>query len=75
MFRTFVVGINLIIGPDQNDIIYLERENEPALSDQFALSINARVTRNEALFNAALGPGTCLFSLHTCLKDTDLLFL
>ncbi len=73
--QDFVVGINLIIGPDQNDIIYLERQNEPALSDQFALSINARVIRNDALFNAALvGLGGFGF-IHGVVIETEDLYL
>lgn len=49
-----VVGLNLIIGPGPDDIVYLERNSEPALTDVFAKSINARVIRNDELFNAAL---------------------
>lgn len=52
--QDYVVGLNLIIGPDENDIVYLEREKEPALNHVFADRINARVIRNDELFNAAL---------------------
>src|SRR5687768_10799655 len=52
--QDYVVGLNLIIGPDANDNVYLERESEPALNDVFANRINARVIRNDAMFNAAL---------------------
>ncbi len=49
-----VVGLNLIIGPGPEDIVYLERETRPALKDDFAMGINARIIRNDELFNAAL---------------------
>ena len=49
-----VVGINLIIGPNPEDIVYLERHTKPALNDAFAQKFNARVIRNDGLFNAAL---------------------
>jgi len=52
--QDYVVGINLIIGPNQNDIVYLERHTQPALNNQFSQSINSRVIRNDDLFNAAL---------------------
>ena len=49
-----VVGLHLIIGPGPNDIVYLERESQPALSDSFAASLNAKPIRHDGLFNAAL---------------------
>jgi len=49
-----VVGINLIIGDTADDNVYLERHTKPALNDIFANRINARVIRNDGLFNAAL---------------------
>lgn len=52
--QDYVVGLNLIIGPDANDIVYIERASEPALNDVFADRINARVIRDDDLFNAAL---------------------
>ncbi|MEL6655748.1 MAG: FAD-linked oxidase [Bacteroidota bacterium] len=52
--QDFVKGINLIIGPKPEDVVYLERQSEPALSDDFAKRIQARVIRDDALFNAAL---------------------
>jgi hypothetical protein len=50
----YVVGLNIIIGPGNADIVYLERLDEPALSDDFAAKINARVIRHNGLFDAAL---------------------
>jgi len=52
--QDIVVGINLIIGDTSDDIVYLERHTKPALNDIFANRINARVIRNDGLFNAAL---------------------
>lgn len=52
--QDYVVGLNLIIGPNDNDIVYLERETKPVLIDDYAHKLNARVIRDDALFNAAL---------------------
>src|SRR3954452_260434 len=49
-----VVGLNLIIGNDADDIVYIERHTKPALNDVFESRIKARVIRNDDLFNAAL---------------------
>lgn len=49
-----VVGLQLIVGPGPADVIYLERASHPALHDDVAKRINARVVRNDDLFNAAL---------------------
>src|SRR5690606_6994376 len=73
--QDFVVGINLIIGPDPDDIIYLERESEPALNDLFASNINARVIRDDELFNAAVvGLGSFGF-IHGIVVETENLYL
>jgi hypothetical protein len=52
--QDFVVGLNLITGPNPEDIVYLERASKPALSDEFAGRLNAKVIRDDAIFNAAL---------------------
>lgn len=52
--QDYVVGLNIIIGDKPTDIVYLERHTKPALNDNFAEKINARVIRNDHLFNAAL---------------------
>jgi len=49
-----IVGINLIIGPGPNDIVYLERHTKPGLNDTFAQRIKSRIIRNDGLFNAVL---------------------
>ncbi len=69
--QDWVVGLNLIIGPDPNDIVYLERHTEPALNDVFAGRIKARVIRNDGLFNAALvGLGSFGF-IHGVVIETE----
>lgn len=52
--QDYVVGLNLITGPNADDIVYLERKSKPALSDGFAQKIKAKVIRDDGLFNAAL---------------------
>ncbi len=52
--QDYVVGLNLILGPNRQDIVYLERHTKPALNNAFAAKLNARVIRNDGLFNAAL---------------------
>ena len=53
-FQDAVVGLHLIIGAEAMDSVYVERETRPALQDDFAKSINARVIRDDRLFQAAL---------------------
>lgn len=52
--QDYVVGINLITGPNPDDTIYIERHTKPALNDAFATKIGSKVIRNDGLFNAAL---------------------
>ncbi|MDN3493542.1 FAD-linked oxidase [Winogradskyella bathintestinalis] len=52
--QDYVVGLNLIIGPNEEDVVYIERHTEPALNDDFANHINCRIIRNDKLFNATL---------------------
>jgi len=52
--QDYVVGLNLIIGPNPEDVVYLERHSKPALGNSFIKRINSRVIRNDGLFNAAL---------------------
>jgi len=74
--QDFVVGINLIIGPNPTDIVYLERKSQPALSDAFAASIHARVVRDDKLFNAALvGLGSFGFIHGVVIEAEDLYLL
>ncbi|MEO5594439.1 MAG: FAD-binding protein [Chitinophagaceae bacterium] len=70
-----VVGIQLITGPGANDIIYVERETRPALNDNFAKSINARVVRNDSLFNAALVSLGSFGVIHGIVMEAEDIFL
>lgn len=70
-----VVGLNLIIGPNPEDIVYVERSSQPALNDAFAAQLNARVIRNDDLFNAALvGLGSFGF-IHGVVIEAEDCFL
>jgi len=70
-----IAGLNLIIGPGPEDIVYIERHSKPALNNGFAKKINARVIRNDGLFYAALvGLGSFGF-IHGVLIETENLFL
>jgi hypothetical protein len=69
--QDYVVGLNLIIGPGKDDLVYIEREGQPVLNDVFALKINSRVIRNDGLFNAALvGLGSFGF-IHGVVIETE----
>jgi len=70
-----VVGLQLIIGPGANDIVYLERESQPALSDDFAASINAKPIRHNALFNAALVSLGSFGIIHGVVVEAEDLYL
>lgn len=74
-FQDAVVGINLIIGPAAGDSVYIERHTRPALSNGFAGTINARVIRNDGLFEAALiGLGAFGF-IHGIVLEAEDIFL
>ncbi|HOZ77385.1 MAG TPA: FAD-binding protein [Ferruginibacter sp.] len=70
-----VVGLQIIIGPGPGDIVYLERETEPALNDEFAVSINARPIRHDGLFNAALVGLGAFGIIHGVVLEAEDLYL
>ena len=73
--QDYVVGLNLIIGPNPEDIVYLEPTSKPALSDAFVHTLNARVIRDDDLFYAALvGLGGFGF-IHGVVVEAEPLFL
>ncbi|MFD1614003.1 FAD-binding protein [Gelatiniphilus marinus] len=73
--QDYVVGLNLIIGPNEDDVVYLERHTEPALNDNFAKKISKRIIRNDKLFNAALvGLGSFGF-IHGVVIEAEPRFL
>lgn len=74
--QDYVVGLNLVIGPNPEDVVYLERASAPALNDAFAAGINARIIRDDALFNAALvGLGAFGFIHGVALEAEDVFLL
>jgi hypothetical protein len=73
--QDYVVGLNLIVGPNPEDVVYLERHTKPALSNTFPTKLKARIIRNDALFNAALvGLGSFGF-IHGVLIEAEDQFL
>ena len=69
----FIVGLHIINGP--NDHIWLERATRPVASDAFILKIQARLVRNDELFNAALvGLGSFGF-IHGVIIETEDIYL
>ena len=73
--QDYVVGLNLIIGPNANDVVYLERHTKPALHNNFAKKISKRIIRNDKLFNAALvGLGAFGF-IHGVVIESEPRFL
>jgi len=70
-----VVGLNLIIGPNLDDIVYLEPKSKPALNDAFLHTLNARVIRDDDLFYAALvGLGSFGF-IHGVVVEAEPVYL
>jgi len=73
--QDYIVGLNLITGPNPEDIIYLERHSKPALNDKLPNKLNATVIRNDDLFNAALvGLGSFGF-IHGVVVEAEDRFL
>lgn len=73
--QDYVVGLNLIIGPNPDDIVYIEPESRPALSNEFAEKLNARVIRDDDAFYAALvGLGGFGF-IHGVVIESEPIFL
>lgn len=72
-FSDYIKGMHLIIGPQNEDRVYLERASEPTLNDDFAQILNSRIIRDDALFNAALvGLGSFGFIAGVVLEVEDL---
>ena len=70
--QDYVIGLNLIIGPNPEDVIYLERHTKPVLTNDFEAKINARVIRNDGLFNATVvGLGSFGFIHGVVLEAED----
>ncbi|TYP75286.1 FAD-binding protein [Aquimarina intermedia] len=73
--QDYVVGLNLIIGPNTEDNIFLEPKSKPVLLDNFVNSLNSRVIRDDDLFHAALvGLGSFGF-IHGVVVEAEPVFL
>lgn len=73
--QDYVVGLNLITGPNPGDNVYIERKSKPALRDTYAQNLNAKVIRDDEIFNAALvGLGSMGF-VHGVVIEAENLFL
>lgn len=73
--QDYVVGLNLIIGPNLDDIVYIEPKSKPALNDAFIQTLNSRVIRDDDLFYAALvGLGGFGF-IHGVVVEAEPVFL
>ncbi|WP_111707726.1 FAD-binding protein [Lutibacter citreus] len=73
--QDYVVGLNLIIGPNVGDIVYIEPASKPALSNDFVTTLNTRVIRDDDLFYAALvGLGGFGF-IHGIVVEAEPIFL
>ena len=73
--QDYVIGLNLITGPNPDDNIYLERKTKPVLQDTYLENLNIKVIRDDELFNAALvGLGSMGF-IHGVVIETENLFL
>jgi hypothetical protein len=73
--QDYVVGINIINGPNPNDIIYIERSSSPALNDAFADKIMARIIRDDDIFNAALVSLGAFGFIHGVVIETEDIYL
>lgn len=70
-----VVGIQFLTGPGASDIVYIERHSRPAVSDAFAAKLNAKVIRNDGLFNAALVSLGAFGFIYAVVLETEPVFL
>ncbi len=72
--QDYVVGLHVIIS--DNETVYIERATDPVLGDDFAQKINARMIRDDALFNAALvSMGAFGFIYGVALRVEDIFLL
>lgn len=71
-----VIGLYLIVGPNEGDVVYLERASAPALSAASAKQFGARLVRSDEIFNAALvGLGAFGFIHAVVLQSVDIFLL
>ncbi len=73
--QDYVVGFNLITGPNPEDNIYIERKSKPALKDSYVQNFKTRIIRDDDIFNAALvGLGSMGF-IHGVVLEVENLYL
>lgn len=74
--QDYVVGINLITGPNPEDNVYLERPSRPALRDTYVSNFTSVVIRDDEMFNAVLvGLGSMGFVHGVVIEAEDLYLL
>ena len=73
--QDYVVGLNIITGPNPEDNVYIERKSAVALRDTYIENFNAKVIRDDEIFNAAVvGLGSMGF-VHGIVIEAENLFL
>ena len=73
--QDYVVGLNLIVGPNTDDIVYIEPASKPALHNDFIKKLESRIIRDDDLFYAALvGLGSFGF-IHGVVIEAEPIFL
>ena len=73
--QDYVVGLNIITGPNPEDNVYLEPESKKALNDNFVDKIHSRLIRDDKMFYAALvGLGSFGF-IHGVVIEAEPAFL
>lgn len=73
--QDYVVGLQLITGPNPEDLVFLERHTKPALTEGFAKTMHAKLIRNDDLFNAALVGLGSFGIIHGVLLEAEDLYL
>jgi hypothetical protein len=74
-FQDAVVGLQLIVGPEPKDVVYIERASNPALNNNFATTLNARIIRDDDMFNAALVSLGAFGFIHGIVLEAEDIFL
>ena len=73
--QDYVVGLNIITGPNFEDNVYIERASAVALRDTYIDNFNAKIIRDDDIFNAAVvGLGSMGF-VHGIVIEAENLFL
>lgn len=73
--QDYVVGINLITGPNPEDNVYLERASRPALRDTYVSNFTSVVIRDDEMFNAVLVSLGSMGFVHGVVIEAEDLYL